>query len=297
MADIQLFHIKGEISELALKSVALEKELQIIIENNMNQFFGVTFLQSEYVISSGRIDSMGIDENYCPVILEYKRTVNENVISQGLFYLDWLLDHKADFQLLVIKKLGMEVADKIDWSVPCVMCIASDFTKYDEHAVNQMQRNIKLIRYKIFDDNLILFEHLNAPVVKPILMGDNAVDKKKSYDKTFREQYDNALDKIRLLFDDIQDYILSGKDDVTINELKLYLAFRKVKNFICAEIYSSKILLYLSVNPNEIEIKHGFTKDMSTIGHWGTGNLQIIIKSKDDFDEAKPLIDRAYEEN
>ncbi len=56
----------------------------------------------------GRIDSLGLDENGSPVILEYKRSVNENVINQGLFYLDWLLDHKAEFELLVMKKLGPE---------------------------------------------------------------------------------------------------------------------------------------------------------------------------------------------
>jgi hypothetical protein len=35
------------------------------------------------------------DENGSPVIFEYKRSVNENVINQGLFYLNWLLDHRA----------------------------------------------------------------------------------------------------------------------------------------------------------------------------------------------------------
>ena len=69
------------------------------------------------------MDSIGIDENNSPVIFEYKRSQNENVINQGLFYLDWLLDHKADFKLLVIDKLGMEAADNIDWSVPCVIVL------------------------------------------------------------------------------------------------------------------------------------------------------------------------------
>ena len=35
------------------------------------------------------MDSIGIDENNCPVIVEYKRSSNENIINQGLFYLDW----------------------------------------------------------------------------------------------------------------------------------------------------------------------------------------------------------------
>ena len=146
MGDINLFSINGPVLQLSPTSFQLERELQVLVEKNMSTFFGVTFLQSEFPIPNGRIDSLGIDENYCPVIFEYKRNQNENVINQGLFYLDWLMDHKAEFKLLTIEKLGMDIANKIDWSIPCVICIASDFTKFDEHAVNQMQKNIRLIR-------------------------------------------------------------------------------------------------------------------------------------------------------
>lgn len=50
------------------------------------------------------------------MIIEYKRALNENVINQGLFYLDWLMDHKAEFELLVLKQMGQEEADGIEWS-------------------------------------------------------------------------------------------------------------------------------------------------------------------------------------
>lgn len=153
--------------ELKPSEVALEHNLQTCIEKNMQTFFGVRFLQSEYPITNGRMDSIGIDENNCPVIFEYKRSVNENVINQGLFYLSWPLDHKDSFNILVLETLGVEAAQAIDWSAPCVICIASDFTKYDLHAVDVMQRNIKLVKYKKYDDGLILFEHLNAPNVQP----------------------------------------------------------------------------------------------------------------------------------
>ena len=126
MGDINLFSLGGTVTQLTHSSFELEKELQTLIENNMQTFFGVTFLQSEFSFPNGRIDSLGIDENLCPVIFEYKRSQNENVINQGLFYLDWLMDHKAEFKLLSIEKLGTKVADKIDWSVPCVICIAND---------------------------------------------------------------------------------------------------------------------------------------------------------------------------
>lgn len=87
MADIKLFNINDEITEYQGGNITLEKELQTIIENNMVAFFGVRFLASEYVTTSGRMDSLGMDENNCPVIFEYKRSTNENVINQGLFYL------------------------------------------------------------------------------------------------------------------------------------------------------------------------------------------------------------------
>ncbi len=92
-----LSHRRGRADELAAASaVAIEKALQTLIERNLGALLGVRFLASEYSTGKthgGRIDTLGIDENGSPVIIEYKRSTNENVINQGLFYLDWLLDH------------------------------------------------------------------------------------------------------------------------------------------------------------------------------------------------------------
>ena len=200
MLDIKLFSTGDNVKELVSKEVILEKELQNLIEKNMETFFGVKFLKSEYAITNGRMDSIGIDENNCPVIFEYKRSQNENVINQGLFYLDWLLDHKADFKLLVIDKLGMDAAQNIDWSVPCVICIAHDFTKYDIHAVNQMQRNIKLVSYRKYDNDLILFEHINSPFIKPNAdNSSNNNDTKNNNQKTHLEKLSHLAEKPNLL--------------------------------------------------------------------------------------------------
>ena len=134
MSDIKLFKIqKNSVQELESRSASVEKSLQIQIESNLDTFLGVQFLGSEYSTGKthgGRIDTLGIDENGCPVIIEYKRAINENVINQGLFYLDWLLDHKAEFTLLVMEKLGKETSKNIEWSSPRLICIAKDFTKW-----------------------------------------------------------------------------------------------------------------------------------------------------------------------
>jgi len=86
-------------------------------------------------------------------------------------------------------------------------------------------------------------------------------------------------------------------DDITENQLKLYVAFRKVKNFVCAQIYRQKILLFLRLDPDSIELKKDFIEDVREKGHWGTGDLRISIGSSADFEQVKPLIDRAYNEN
>ena len=300
MADIKLFSLKGQVKELNSNQVPLEKELQQLLEQNMSTFFGVTFLKSEYRITNGRMDSIGIDENNCPVIFEYKRSVNENVINQGLFYLDWLLDHKADFKLLVMDTLGSEQADKIDWSMPCVICVANDFTKFDEHAVNQMQRNIKLVKYKKFGNDLISLEYLNAPQVQPIEFDDGFVKQTKksnSKDKDFDQYFNEAGIKNQNLFYSVRDYILSLGDDVSENRLKLYVAFKKVRNIICAEVYRNNVCLHLRLNPDTVDLAHGFIEDVRNKGHWGTGDLRINLKSVEDFEKAKPLLDRAYNEN
>ena len=278
LTEIKLFSLGKIVEERTPSEVILEKEMQTLIEQNMETFFGVRFLESEYTVTNGRMDSIGIDENNSPVIFEYKRSQNENVINQGLFYLDWLLDHKADFKLLVIEKLGMEAANHIDWSVPCVICIAHNFTKYDLHAVNQMQKNIKLVSYRKYNDDLLLFEHLNTPTAKPLAeSGANSSDVRNNAQKSHIEK-------------------LALGDDIVSNQLKLYLAYKKVRNMVCIEIYSKQIILFLKLNPETVDLQEGFTRDMRNIGHYGTGDLQVTIKNVADFEKAKPLLERAYHE-
>ena len=110
MTDIKLFSIRaGLVTELAGAAVTIEKELQTLLESNLEVVLGIRFIASEFStgpVHGGRIDTLGLDEDGCPVIIEYKRTTNENVINQCLFYLHWLMDHKGDFEQLVYKALG-----------------------------------------------------------------------------------------------------------------------------------------------------------------------------------------------
>ena len=65
---------------------------------------------------------------------------------------------------------------------------------------------------------------------------------------------------------------------------------------VCIEIYNKQIILFLKINPDTVKLENGFTRGMRNIGHYGTGDLQITIKNAADFERAKPLLERAYNE-
>ena len=305
MSDIQLFRLAaGKATELPGRAAAIEKQLQSLIEAQMPAFLGVRFLASEYATGKthkGRIDSLGIDENNCPVIVEYKRHSNENVINQGLFYLDWLLDHQAEFRWLVMETFGKETAEAIDWAGTRLLCIAADFTRYDQHAVQQIPRNIELLRYKLFDDDLLLLELVNAVSVADVTAAkpgteQSAQSKSGGKDKSFDEQYAGALPATRAVYDALAAHVVALGDDVVERRLKLYIAFRRLKNFASVVMYPNKMLVMLKLDPASVALEDGFSRDVREIGHWGTGDLELTVRTPADLEKAKPLLERSYTE-
>lgn len=306
MSDIKLFQIAdNSVTQLTGTSVAVEKSLQHLIEAYLDEFLGIRFLASEYSTGKthgGRIDTLGMDENGFPVIIEYKRSLNENVINQGLFYLDWLMDHKAEFTLLVMDLLGKEQANNVEWSKPRLLCIAGDFTKYDEHAVQQINRNIELIRYRRYGEELLLFELVNASSVQTegsVEVDGSIVSKPKATYKTITEIVEQAKPELRDRYEELKAFLLALGDDVQVNTLKYYFAFKRIKNFACVElrVAQDNVLAYVKVDPDSITLEEGFTRDVRNIGHYGTGDLEITIRNDADLEKAKPLLLKSYDAN
>lgn len=322
MSDIKLFRLTtaGKASELKGDASDLEKPLQNLIEANLEALLSIRFLATEYSTGkthAGRIDSLGIDENHCPVIIEYKRSVSENVINQGLFYLDWLMDHKAEFELLVMRQLGASAADAIDWSAPRLVCIAGDFTKFDAHAVQQIGREIELIRYRRFGSELLLLEAANTPAPRKSAKKAEKAAKPKEKptavaavtpakvdpkaprvggpDRTYAEWLPLLSPPLRDVLESLEAHVQSLGDDVQRKELRLYVAFKRLKNFATVVPQKARLQLYLNLDPAQIGPMPTNGRDVSQIGHWGTGDVELVLSSLADLDAAKPLILMAYE--
>jgi len=306
MSEIKLFNIQSNTAtEIAGSASGLEKPLQTLFEQNLDTLLGVRFLASEHrtgEIHGGRIDTLGIDENGSPVIVEYKRSKSENVVSQGLYYLDWLMDHKADFKLLVLERFGPEEADAIDWTGPRLICVAADFTKFDEHAIRQINRNIDLIRYKKFGEGLLALELATTVTATSLTTSSSesgAVEVKECTSsggyKILSEQLEEMDTDVAALVNELRSYLTGLGDDVVEKPLKWYFAYRRIKNFASLVIQKKGVKVYLKLDPVSVDLVSGFTHDVSGVGHWGTGDLEVRIEDEASLRRAMPLIQRSYE--
>src|SRR3989344_1446570 len=160
-----LFKIKNQkVEKIITIDLDKEKNIQTLFEKNLQIILNVDFLATEYSTSfGGRIDTLGIDKNGSPVIIEYKRNQNDNVINQGLSYLRWLLDHKADFEILCRNN---NIKIDIDWNSPRVICVAESYNKFDLDTVEILPLKIELLRYRIYEEGILLVESESQRTVK-----------------------------------------------------------------------------------------------------------------------------------
>ena len=163
MVSIRFFHeIYGDVHELPDGGpFPHERGLQEFFEKHLCTLTGIDFLDSEY--STGqqhgrRIDTLGIDGGGRPVVVEYKRRRDENVINQGLDYLAWLEDHRAEFRELVREKLGDARVARIDFGTPRLLCIAAEFLRQDRIAAQNSRRRVDLLSYRRYGDAYVALE-------------------------------------------------------------------------------------------------------------------------------------------
>lgn len=299
-----LFNVSGGIASQvrALASYpSKEKGLQTVVERNLETVFGVRFVASEFNTGTkhrGRIDTLGLDQDGSPVIIEYKLTSNDNVINQGLFYLDWLMDHRGDFEVKARSTLGdVDVV----WTAPRLILLASDFSRFDQYAVNRIDERIELWTYTLYEGDLLQIELLSseevaAPKTKPAPARAVGKSPKATRPRTRAEfDLDHHLAKMspatEKLFHLLRDGILALGDDVTERYMNQYVGYRRLKNF--CEIVGMRGKLNVFID-GPVENPAGIGEDVTNIGHWGTGNLRLSVASADDVAAALDLIGQAY---
>ena len=297
------FGSEESVSKIKPSSFPLEKELKKVFEDNLLQLLGVRFIASEFTTGGnqrGRIDTLGLDEDGFPTIIEYKRTKNDNVINQGLFYLDWLVDHKGDFTLAAQDALGSDV--EIDWANPLLILIAETFSEYDKYAVNRIGANVQLWTYRVYGENLLYLD--------PIYMAQPSQTKQKSPESgskgveevkptyTIDGHLAGKPETVKSLFKRLQDAIfaLGDKEEITEKPSKTYVSYKHGKNFCEVKIQQQGLKLWLDINPDDLNDPLGISKDVREIGHHGTGDVEVRLDEGKDFEAVLSLIEQSYQQ-
>ncbi|MEU8777183.1 DUF5655 domain-containing protein [Streptomyces sp. NPDC048606] len=292
MTGLRLFKLKGEVTEVVPRLAEVEADVQDLVEAHMEAMLGVTFLASEYStgpVHGGRVDSLGIDENGSPVVVEYKRSTDAGVINQGLFYLAWLMDHRDAFRCLVRNRLGAQAAARVRWSAPRLICVAGDFTRYDLYAVREHGHSIDLVRYRIFGD-----EHFGLETVASAggtRTPARAGRRRGAGLEQRAERPDGAMGMLAAAVDEV---LLGLGEGVTKVENQTYTAYQRLQNFACVCSRKSRLLVYLKASPAEVELVPGFSRDVTALGHHGTGNLEVRLHSERDLERAQELFRMSY---
>lgn len=290
------------------KNFALEKELQSLIENNLEEVFNCRFVATEFSTGAqhaGRIDSLALSEEDNPVIIEYKKVESSELINQSLFYLHWIQDHKGDFEIAVQKALGNGV--KVDWSEVRVICIAPNYKKYDLHAVQVMGANIELWKYRLFTNNSLYLEEVlhstktttaisQSSGKNPVMVeaGKKAAQVRATATYTLEEHFEGKSKEIKELMHEIREFITGLDSAIEEVPKKFYIAYKSSKNIVCMEAKGKNIKLFVKLKPSEVIEPPNSYRDVSKIGHYGTGDVEFTISTPEQFEEIKKFIELAY---
>jgi predicted transport protein len=288
---------ESNVQQIKPTSFQSEKQLQNLFEANLEKLLGVRFIASEFFTGDrqkGRIDTLGIDQDGSPTIIEYKKSSKENVINQGLFYMDWLVDHKGDFAIAAQQKIGNGI--EIDWAQPRLILIAESFSDYDKYAVNRIGANIELWTYRCYGENFLYLDPLFT--TNPI-KGDKS-DKQDSefppVSYTVEDHLKGKNENIRSLFLSLEERIIALAEEGEIFEkpVKTYIGYKHGKNFCEVEVQSNSLKIWLDMSPKDIDDPHSLCRDVSGIGHYGTGDVEVRLNSMENLSKVMGLVEQAY---
>lgn len=93
----------------------------------------------------------------------------------------------------------------------------------------------------------------------------------------------------------VDEVLLGLGDGVNRVERKQYRAYQRLRNFACVcPPQRTKLLVYLKVEPADVDLVPGFTRDVSVLGHHGTGDLEVQLRTPKDVERAQDLFRASY---
>lgn len=293
-----LFKLQNNIASKIEKRSVVERDIQRLMEENLLEILGIHFLDTEFVTNGGRIDTIGIDQNGSPVIIEYKRTQNDSVINQATWYLEWLLDHKEKLEKLVqAKNVGVEV----DWSSPRVICVAESYNKFDLGLVKFLPFAIELLKYRLYDDLLSIdaenFQKGFKLSGSKKLVSEDDDKPVREYGKeyTVNDLFREGWKESRELYEQLREKIFELDSNIEEKFNKLYIVY-KLENIFCEIVPQAKGLwIHIGMPLDKIQKNKLEVEDVSNRGHWANGERKFRLEKPEEIEMALDYIKQSYE--
>jgi len=77
-----------------------------------------------------------------------------------------------------------------------------------------------------------------------------------------------------------------------------YVRYNRGKHiFCCVHLQKSGLRVWLKLHYSHLDNPPDYVRDVSRIGHWGVGDVEIVVDSLEKLQSSKSLIKRSFEEN
>ena len=296
---MNIFKIENtSLVEIQEKPFKLEREIQALFEGNLQTIMGLTLVRSEFTIKNKRIDTLAYDKQAKAfIIIEYKRDKNISVVDQGFTYLSLMLENKADFIVEYNEQLKCNLQrTDVDWSQTRVAFVSPSFTENQILATNFKDIAIELWEVKRYSNDTVAINELkksrSAESIKPLAQQNAEFKRVADEIKVYTEDkhLDYASEEIAELYEKFKSATLNLADDIEVKPQKDYIAFKKDRNIVCYELQKKQMKIFIGAKWGSIEDSKGLARDVSEVGHFGTGDYQIQVDSDQDLEYIMSLI-------
>lgn len=294
---------------------ANEQELHKFVQRNLVALFDVRFVAEQYrilirskkVTKERRIDTVGISQDNCPVLIEYKKGKGDKAVPQILSYLNAFKANKEKFILEASKALNIS-QDDVNFDKIRLICLARRYDEFVLESSEGSESEIELVTYRCFDNNTLMLEwEVGRPPVrqnstfKPAPRpAPSPVPNIKTAKRTLQYAISQCNKSTKDLYYALSQGIANLGKDVTPYERSRLNKFKTSRLFAVVRPFpkKDKVTILVKLDPKQEDIIPGFTRDTTSIAtEANVCPLEITVRNQQQVKKALDLCRKAYNQS
>ena len=160
-----------------------------------------------------------------------------------------------------------------------------DLDHWSEDAIRQRAHRIALQAVKVW----------TVPKLDPAILDAYKPTSPDHGGYTINDHPHLASGPLRPLFEAFSRQVLALDPVVTEEFLKLYVAFKAETNFVDVVPQAKRLRLSLNLKFPEISDPRGICKDVTNLGRWGNGDVEVGLESIDELPYVMGLVRQSFE--